>query len=363
MLNLDFHSVKFPRKANRPVYISSGYGLAFLHMREALDRMLKNNNEITLTRNSYEGGDIQIYFGSVWDKQRIHYKRKSDTFLAFTMFEYDKLPIEWITTLQNFDGIIVPSEYCKTVFESNLRENGIEIPVYKVPLGIDIDRWQYIDRSKKKDEYFNILWQGAYYGDRKGGELVAKILNDLDLPKTKLWVKINPRYLNHNTGWDIEAYLHQLMGFEKQSQVICRSIGKVLKNDELDDMLHKIDLSIYPSTGEGFGLIPLEHMATGIPVIISDNTGMQEYINPQYCMPVRCKEVMSYYGQGLGTGWLADENQIKDYVVKAYENRQETFEMGRKASEFVRNNYNYDNAARKLIKLIVEIKEKQNVCI
>jgi glycosyltransferase involved in cell wall biosynthesis len=46
-----------------------------------------------------------------------------------------------------------------------------------------------------------------------------------------------------------------------------REIRETLSVEEMVSLLHFHDVLIYPSEGEGFGLIPLEALATGMPVI------------------------------------------------------------------------------------------------
>ena len=41
------------------------------------------------------------------------------------------------------------------------------------------------------------------------------------------------------------------------------------------------DLFVYPSWSDGYGLAPREAMAMGVPVIVSENTGMKEEIKRQ----------------------------------------------------------------------------------
>ena len=70
MINLDFHFPKYQAEAesDRKIPVTSGYGLAYRDMLHAIQSVLHEFDHIRLTP-TYEGGDIQIYFGSVWKKQ------------------------------------------------------------------------------------------------------------------------------------------------------------------------------------------------------------------------------------------------------------------------------------------------------
>lgn len=52
---------------------------------------------------------------------------------------------------------------------------------------------------------------------------------------------------------------------------------KILPGDPLP-WLHRADVLIHPSFEDGLGIAPLEALACGVPVIVSEDTGMKEYV-------------------------------------------------------------------------------------
>ena len=52
---------------------------------------------------------------------------------------------------------------------------------------------------------------------------------------------------------------------------------KILPGDPLP-WLHRADVLIHPSFEDGLGIAPLEALACGLPVIVSEDTGMKEYV-------------------------------------------------------------------------------------
>jgi glycosyltransferase involved in cell wall biosynthesis len=101
--------------------------------------------------------------------------------------------------------------------------------------------------------------------------------------------------------------------------------------------------------------MPLEYLKTGLPLIISDNSGMQEYINPDYMIPIPCHEKCSTLGKEFGVDYAADEDKLKEAILWAYNNRQASLDMGRRASAWVSANWGYDKTARGMIKIAEEI--------
>ena len=122
--------------------------------------------------------------------------------------------------------------------------------------------------------------------------------------------------------------------------------------------MKEANLSVNPTRGEGFGLIPLEHMATGLPTIVSSNTGCQEYINPKFNIGLDCKQEPSFFnriGGDFGYDMVPTIKSIKEKILWCYENREEAKEMGKRASEWVKTNLTWDHSALKMMNVIEHI--------
>jgi glycosyltransferase involved in cell wall biosynthesis len=346
-LKIDFHS---PANAKQ-----FGYGRAYFGIRPRLDEALAASGH-ELTPN-YRGGDFGIYFGVANDDLKKYWERKSVGEYIFTMFEATKFSDILKRNLACFDGYIVPCEWVAQIF----RENGFgHKPIYVAPLGIEPEDWPLLERPES--EIFRAIWQGTFLNDRKGGLLTLKIWNELNLPNSQLILKCNPLYTDIRAEWDpiplnqetISRFLR--IPIEKVNDIKVISVGRLYDQSEMLDVLRTCDLSIYPSFGEGFGLMPLEHMATGLPVIFSDNTGMSTYANPEYNWPVSCKPRCATFGQEFGFDYMPDEDEIKRAILWAYNNRDQAKELGRKASAWVRETWTYEKTAQRLLEIINEVK-------
>jgi hypothetical protein len=359
---IDFHS-----PANTTQF---GYGRAYFGLRNELKKILFDgsiNVPESVRRDfeaqglsghslapEYTGGDVQIYCGGLYGDLEEHFERKSQLLLAYTMYEATILHPDFKRNMHKFDGLIVPSNWCAEVF----KVNGFKGPIFVVPLGINPDDWPLIDRPIDRKP-FRILWQGAVINDRKGGRQVLKIFNDLNLRDCELILKFNPHYTISRIEWDLwldRECLEQILTFpydvKQINNIRVRSCGRAFSQEDVGKFLGRVDLSVYPSFGEGFGLIPLEHMATGLPVILGDNSGMSMFADPNYCWPVPCTEKCSSFGQEHGIDYIADDDEIKRAILWAYNNRQAAHDLGHKASGWVRQNWTYEQAARKLIETL-----------
>jgi glycosyltransferase involved in cell wall biosynthesis len=72
----------------------------------------------------------------------------------------------------------------------------------------------------------------------------------------------------HNTTRIYNNYIDKnIVGLPDQIYNNINIITEKLSEQELVDLYHQHDVLIYPTYGEGFGFIPLQALATGMPVI------------------------------------------------------------------------------------------------
>lgn len=85
---------------------------------------------------------------------------------------------------------------------------------------------------------------------------------------------------------------------------------------------------VYPSRGEGFGITPLEAMATGLPAIVPNAHGITEYFNAGYMLEVKVAEKCpglyhSFKGQDVGEMVICDVNDLRQQMRFAYNHQQQ----------------------------------------
>lgn len=72
---------------------------------------------------------------------------------------------------------------------------------------------------------------------------------------------------------------------ELQKLVAVLSLEKVVEfigwSDDLEQYYHAADIQVIPSEWEGFGLVAVEGMSTGLPIIASNVDGLREVLNPK----------------------------------------------------------------------------------
>lgn len=260
---------------------------------------------------------------------------KSDVRLIYTMFESDKIPEDWAEHLQEADEVIVPSRFCQEVFA----RDGVKSTV--VPLGYNARAFKYLDRPERA--MFTFIHYDSF-NLRKGFQEVFEAF-------TQEFGKEEPVRLILKTVQE-----HPSLPIAKSVFPNISVVRGEYAEADLLELLRSADCMVYPSRGEGFGITPLEAMATGLPAIVPNAHGISEYFNPDFMIGVKAKEKMPalnnrFRGQNIGDMVVCDVADLRKKMRHAFANQQKMRDLGLAASEYVKN-YTYRQTAEGLAKII-----------
>jgi glycosyltransferase involved in cell wall biosynthesis len=217
----------------------------------------------------YSGQKVAILFHNPYSLPRIEAPYR----IIYTMFESTRIPDDWLDYLRAADEVWVPSHWNQEVFGNS----GIKTTV--IPLGYDDSIYQFIERkpAKKTRRDFTFLHYNAF-NIRKGFTEVWKAF-------TREFEKTEPVKLILKTDQN-QSPLPITKSEYPNVEII---YGKITEA-EMYDIMKRSDCFVFPSRGEGFGMTPLETMATGMPAIIPNSHGLTEYFNPDFMYEVKIKE-------------------------------------------------------------------------
>jgi len=253
------------------------------------------------------------------------------------MFESTSIPDGWIDLINKREGLLTPSKWCADWFKAC----GVKVPVYILHHGIDPLEFPFIDRMKRDREYLTFCWQGVNPRDRKGYSLVDEAFKKLRLPKTRLILKAvpvkSPRLYFQLNG------IKEIWDWYTQSQMI--------------QLFGEADVSLNPTSGEGFGLIPLEHAATGLYTMATAFSGCLEYLDDlkPNMAGLKWKPKPSYFnslGGDYGYDAAPDFNHLCDFMRWCSDNRDKVYENGKKASSAIHKRWTWQRPIEQLKEIL-----------
>lgn len=202
--------------------------------------------------------------------------------------------------------------------------------VLVIPNGIDIDVFDSVCvRSQKFNNNFIVLWVGRFRTE-KGIEYLIRAMLFL-VGRIK-----NIRLLLIGEG-PMELKLKELTKKLNLDEFIV-FIGKV-PNEKIPEYMLYSDVFVLPSITEGFPLVLLEAMASGLPIIASRVDGIPEII------------------QDGKNGFLvepANPNAIAQSILKIYTDCQLKNEISSYNKEFAKN-FSWENIAMRIDELYSSI--------
>jgi glycosyltransferase involved in cell wall biosynthesis len=204
--------------------------------------------------------------------QPLYFKlHKNQYQISYTPWESTVIPEDWKEYMDACDEIWTTSDWCANVFE----DNGYKVDkVY--PHGID-PIWKPYKRQD--DGIIKFLHVGEP-APRKAGQMVVESFISLfgNNPEYSLTIKAD----QINTTRVYNNFIDKnIIGTPENLYSNINLITKVLTNEELVQLYNSHDVLIYPSYGEGFGFIPFQALATGMPTICTNGWAHYEkYLGP-----------------------------------------------------------------------------------
>lgn len=306
-----------------------------------------------LMAKPFEMGDVGIAYGFPNSFTSL-FELPLKTRIGFTMFETDTLPNGvngWAghtgnstDIINKLDALFVPSEHNKEVF----KKSGVTVPIYVIPLGVNPNHYKFLKRPKR--DTFTFLIAGVLTLRKNPGAAITSFLDAFKTePLAKLIVKTKSGTLGHMT-------------FPKEWGV--KIIDHNATQKEMIDLYWRADAFLFPSRGEGFGLPVLEAMATGLPVIFADNSGMRGMANEEVNYPIESNVVSKAqrfpkdWGD-VGNWYEIDQAKLTATMKHLFENRDEARTKGSRASKWVKKHWTYDHTAQAIIAALKDLEARR----
>jgi glycosyltransferase involved in cell wall biosynthesis len=210
-----------------------------------------------------------------------HFKLHRNQYqIGYTPWESTSMRPDWVETFNACDEVWTTSDWCAQVF----KDNGITSPIYVYPHGIE-DIWKPKRRVVKEGQPLKFLHIGEP-SPRKDGQLVLDTFIKLFGNNANYHLTIKAHGFNTSRVYDKEG---SIIGLPHEMFNNITLITEEFSEEDLVKLYHNHHVLVYPTWGEGFGFIPLQGLATGMPVISTYD--WSHYVN--YMGPLKLKSKLT----------------------------------------------------------------------
>lgn len=232
--------------------LNNGYGKAGFGLVTSLQRL---GNKVPFAS---ETAPVEIAFCqpdySDWSNDSAYH-------IQYTPWESTKLHDGWKEAFNDTcDEVWTTSPWCAQVY----KDAGVERPIYVYQHGIN-----KIVTPKRRTHGGKIRF--LHVGEpamRKGGQLALNAFRDVFGDRDDVHLTIKAHRRSSVRVYDKSG---SILGLPDQLYKNVTIMYDDLTEKALNELYLEHDVLIYPSWGEGFGFIPIEAAATGMPVICTDS--------------------------------------------------------------------------------------------
>jgi phosphatidyl-myo-inositol alpha-mannosyltransferase len=162
------------------------------------------------------------------------------------------------------DEVIALSSYMQSALERRFGRRGIRIPV-----PVDTDRFA-MNRTRDFTRPA-ILCAAALEDPRKGGRALFRAFEQLKRTRPNATLRVSCRLSD-----GVKSHLLRQLSVRWHKDVQFLGVGDV---EDLPRLFGLASVSVLPSVWEGFGMVVLESLATGTPVVCTRDGALPEWIN------------------------------------------------------------------------------------
>lgn len=307
---------------------SRGYGYAGYQIVTALQRL---GHRVPF---DHKNAPVQVSF-----TQPEHYHHYDHQYkIGYTPWESTILPGDWVKIMNTMDEVWATSQWTADTF----KDAGVNVPIHTYRHGLDPVWTPHLRERGDKLKFLHV----GEPAPRKGGQYALDAFIDAFGERDDVHLTIKAHHQHFVRSW------------QKGAVVIPEWNNVTLNKDNLSNadmvkLFHEHDVLVYPSWGEGFGLIPLQALGTGMPTICTGAWApYKRYLNDLKLPSQRVRSTWTYHP---GNVYQPDYDALVDLYRKAESDFFSLSHQFFKQSDVVHNDYNWDKLTTKAFAHIVEM--------
>jgi glycosyltransferase involved in cell wall biosynthesis len=314
--------------------LNVGYGYAGFNMVRALQRL---GHQVPFQDANCP---VQIHFSQPnWYEFEDHQYK-----IGYTPWESSGLPFGWLEAFNKVDELWTPSPLMAQWYE----EAGVYVPIKVYEHGVD-HIWRNSRRRRQPGEQLKFLHHGEP-APRKGGQMAVDAFREAFGNQKDVHLTIK----SHGASTVRAKKQGHIIGTVKEMFSNVSVVEKMLGESELIQLYLNHDVLVYPGWGEGFGLIPLQAMATGMPTIC---TGVwapyQRLLLPELTLSATLMD-SPWPDMHPGKMYEPSYEELVNAYRKAYEDFNSLAGKAYKNAFKVHEEYDWDNLTENAFEHIVE---------
>jgi len=341
--------------------LADGYGYSSYKIRESLmnDGMdiidtssIESRNSKTITKTLYISMESGLQFEPEMSYDGVlinnslpdQYIFDAEYVIGFTYWETDKIPGRWLSNMERCDELWTTSSWAAGVFKEQFPNKIVK----NFDLGIDTSVFN-INDDYKNDDPFYFMHIGSP-SSRKNTQLAVDAFRKVfeNDSRFKMIIKsVGPPDARNFVNGNRIGSLYSLNNFE--------IIDNIISIRDLNFLYERAHCLVYPTSGEGWGMIPFQSIAKGIPTICTDATACSEFA--KMGIPLKY-QWSSYNTHGIYRGGQWAEPDFDDICDKMYyvaTNYEEVRNRAIKNAKIVQEKYSWDVVGKKYKERLCQI--------
>lgn len=320
-----------------------GYGKSLIEIKESLRRTVVDGNPISVEHNSKRAYG-QLYYGPhpiEISGGQAHYPHQYKIHMSQT--ESDFFHSHKVFAYSNVDEFWTASEWGKNAaINSGIPEEKTHVYHH----GVFSEKYPSYLRGKRNKIRFLHIDSGSR---RKRSDLVEHAFN-IVYEKNKD-IELTLKYSHDPHGGESWLKESTLVNRGNWIRPGTRHINETLSHEEMISLMHFHDVLVYPSEGEGFGLIPLEALCTGMPVISTyEWAPYSEYFLEGHLVSEIKHSDYDWGYPKIGRGTITSVDAIVEKMEEFIANITEYSSDYLERSSLVRSDYDWTNITPKFFK-------------